>query len=286
MNVRATLVALSVATAASAETVYLKAGGKVQGEIVKDEPGSVVLEVGPGQVAIARDRILRIEGVRSPVGEFETRASRLASDDVPGWLALGRWATEQDLASLAQRAYAAALAADPANREVHAAMGHVEIDGRWLSFEDAQRARGLVELDGRWVSPAEREAILRERGNEEARRQAARESQARVREAEASASEAEAAARKAEAEANAATNGGIPIGLVGTSGGVRPRGGAQGRRGSHPRLCSEQPAGCGPTPRPQPSPAPTPSQSTSGIEPSRKTRPAEPAPAAKPSPRP
>jgi hypothetical protein len=61
------------------------------------------------------------------------------------------------------------------------------------------------------MSPAEHEALVRERTAEEVSERERREADLRVREAEARAREAEARAREAEAGAQASTQEGIPL---------------------------------------------------------------------------
>ena len=52
---------------------------------------------------------------------------------------------------------------NPSNPEANEALGRVQLDGAWVAEEEAYRARGYVPYDGRWVTPAEHEALLRER---------------------------------------------------------------------------------------------------------------------------
>ena len=82
------------------------------------------------------------------------------------------------------------------------------MDGRWVSEDESYRARGYVQYEGEWITPAEHEAILRERAAEDARDRERREAESRVREAEARAEEAEARAREAEAQQ---ASEGIPL---------------------------------------------------------------------------
>ena len=84
----------------------------------------------------------------------------------------------------------------------------MKMDGRWVSEDESYRARGYVQYEGEWITPAEHEAILRERAAEDARDRERREAESRVREAEARAEEAEARAREAEAQQ---ASEGIPL---------------------------------------------------------------------------
>jgi hypothetical protein len=199
---------LLLPVASRADEVYLKGGGKVSGRVVERTATSVAVDVGAGTVTVPADRVERIEERRSPLDDYHDRAGRLAAADTAGWLALGRWASDQGLSTQAREAYSRVLATAPDDPEANRALGRVSVDGRWMTEEESYRARGYVELDGEWMTPVEREAILRSRAAEaEADRQKV-ESEARVKEAEARAREAEA--RAAEAEAEQAPEG-IPL---------------------------------------------------------------------------
>jgi hypothetical protein len=89
----------------------------------------------------------------------------------------------------------------------------VQVNGRWVSEDEGYQAKGYVRFEGEWMTPAEHEAILRERAAEAAHERGRVEGEQRAREAEARAQEAEARARKAEAEAKEAQEAseGLPL---------------------------------------------------------------------------
>ena len=94
--------------------------------------------------------------------------------------------------------------AAPDDPRANAALGNVQVDGRWVSEDEGYRAQGYVQFEGEWITPAEHEAILRERAAEAEQERQRQEGEQRAREAEARAQEAEARARQAEAEAQEA----------------------------------------------------------------------------------
>ncbi len=206
------LVALLPA-ASVADEVFLKGGGKVSGRIVQRNPTSIEIEVGAGRITVPANRVEKIVEGRSALDGYYDRAGQLAAADAAGWRALGRWASDQGLATQAGEAYARVLATAPADAEANRALGRVQVDGRWMTEEEGYRARGYVQFEGEWMAPGEQEAILRERAAqaEAGRRQA--ESDARVKDSEARAREAEARAAQAEADAAAAKEAqeGIPL---------------------------------------------------------------------------
>ena len=204
--------AAALATApATADEIFLRGGGRVTGVIVERTKDAVVLETAPGRVTLPMRLIEKIVESRSALEAFRDRAAVLPPRDIDGWAALARWAAERDLLTQAREAWQRVLAADPSHPEANAALGRVEHNGAWMGASDAYRAQGYVEYEGRWVTPAEHEALVRERAADEASARDGREAELRVREAEARAQEAEARAREAEAGAQEPPqDGGIP----------------------------------------------------------------------------
>jgi len=260
------LLALSPSLA-SADSVFLKSGGEIKGEVVEQRADAVVLEVGPGRITVPMKNVVRIVSSTTDLGLYNARAAALAPRDVQGWLSLGAWAQKHDLATQARDAFEHVLAVDPMNAQAQLALGNVRLGDRWVSEADFNRARGLVEFEGRWTTPEDRELALRERAADAEMRIAAREADARAREAEARAREASARAEAAEADARQAqmapTDTGIPLSWAYGPGygpivpgpynpfpvvvNPHPRAGSGGSRGGH------RPP---PSARPEPAPHP------------------------------
>jgi hypothetical protein len=210
----------------AADEIYLRGGGKVTGVIAERTKDTVSVETGPGRVTLPMTRVERIVDGRSALEAYRERAAALATRDVDGWARLARWAAESDLQTQSHEAWQRVLAFDPGHPEANAAMGRTLVDGTWMPSDEAYRARGYVPFEGRWVTPAEQEALVRERVAEDAAEQQRREHELRVREAEARAREAEARASEAEAAAMtpSAETEGIPYWWVlgGGGRGFRP----------------------------------------------------------------
>ena len=201
---------LAAATASSDE-ILLRSGGRVSGVIVERTHNAIVVETGPGRVTLSMALVEKVVEGRSALEAYHERAAAIEPGDVEGWAALARWAAERDLLTQSREAWQRVLAVDPSHPQANAALGRVEVDGTWMGEAEAYRARGYVSFEGRWVTPAEHEALVREREAEEASEREMREAGLRVREAEARAREAEARAREAEAAAQP-VDGGIPYG--------------------------------------------------------------------------
>jgi hypothetical protein len=198
---------------AGADEIYLKSGGQLSGRVVSRTADKVEVDIGAGRVAVPASSVVRIEEGRSALQEYEERAGRIPPGDVDGWVALGDWASGRGLGAQAREAYNRARSASPNDPRANQALGNVQMDGRWVSEDESFRARGYVQFEGDWITPAEHEAILRERAAEAEQERQRQEADARVREAEERAQEAEARARQAEAEAEEAqaSSEGLPL---------------------------------------------------------------------------
>jgi hypothetical protein len=212
MKTLALVLAAILPLAASADEIFLKSGGQLSGRVVSRTATMIEVDVGAGRITVPVSSVVRIEEGRSALQEYEERAGRVAAGDVEGWLTLGEWASARGLGSQAREAYHRALSASPNDPRVNEALGNVQVGGRWVSEDEGYRARGYVQYEGEWITPAEHEAILRERAAEAAQETERRQSEMRVREAEARAQEAESRARQAEAEAAAQpASEGLPL---------------------------------------------------------------------------
>ena len=194
------LAAVALCRVAAADELFLTSGGQLSGRIVSRTAATVVMDVGAGHISVPASSVLRIEEGKSPLDEYEERAAKVPAADADGWVALGDWASGMSLGRQAREAYSRALSASPDDARANEALGNVKVDARWVSQEEGYRMRGYIKYEGDWITPAEHEAILRERAAE------ANEERARG-EAEARASEAEARAREADAQAQAASAG-------------------------------------------------------------------------------
>jgi hypothetical protein len=207
----AAILAATVTTLpATADEVFLKGGGRVQGVVVERTERAIAVETGPGRVTFPLSVVERVVEGRSALEVYRERAAGLAPEDAAGWAALARWADERGLPTQSREAWAQSLRANPSSPEANQALGRVQLDGAWVAEDEAFRARGYVPYDGRWVTPAEHEALLRERAAHEASVRERREAELRVREADARAQEAMALAASASAGAGSGDEG-LPL---------------------------------------------------------------------------
>lgn len=227
-------VSIFLAVPAGADEILIRGGGRISGLVVERTDRAIVIETGPGRVALPLSRVERIVPGRSPFESWRERSAGLDARDARGWASLARWAEEAGLGTQAAEAWTRVLAVDPSNADANRGLGRIEVNGAWLDEESAYRAKGYVRYDDRWVTPAEHEALVRERAAEDAAEQSR--SELRVREAEARAREAEARAQEGDSGAAAYPDGSIPLwwGVGGYGFGMYGRGGHRGSFGPRP----------------------------------------------------
>ncbi len=272
MKAAIVLGALALPLAAGADEVYLRSGGHLSGVVVERRADGVVIDVGAGRVTLPAALVTRVVEGTPAFALFRERAARLADADVSGWLALAAWARDHELLTQSRQAFEHVLSVDPGNAVAHRELGHVVVEGRWMTPEEGYRARGYVFFEGGWVTPEERAGLIAERAAAAQARQAELEAEARIREADARARAAEAEARRAEAAAYptsgipfAMAYGSSPYGPYGTYGPVVVYGAfggfggfGSGRHGSGnmqgPNCGPRQPMGAPPPPPNPPAP--------------------------------
>lgn len=157
------LVLALATTPALGDELFLKGGGRITGEIVKETEAAVTVDIGAGTMTVKKSSVVRVERSASPLQDYRAQAASLAPEDVEGWRKLGRWAAGQGLNTQAREAFTQVKAIVPDDTEANRALGLVLLDGHWVTEKESFTARGFVEFEGEWMEPAERQAIVEER---------------------------------------------------------------------------------------------------------------------------
>jgi len=141
----------------------MKGGGRLSGQIGSQTEEAVTIDIGAGTMTVPMSSVVDIKRGASPLQEYRDRAAKLSASDIEGWRELGRWANKRGLSVQAREAYSKVRAADPNDLDANRALGLVQYEGQWISEEDSYKARGYVKYGSDWVTPAERDAMIRER---------------------------------------------------------------------------------------------------------------------------
>lgn len=113
-----------VVEARSSDSVQLKNGTTLQGEVTENKAGvgEIVLLTGKKELRIPRDQIDKLQMDMPARAEFQRRMGALKVDDAKGLFALYAWAKGQHLFGLAEKTLQATLTADPHHAEAQKAL--------------------------------------------------------------------------------------------------------------------------------------------------------------------
>jgi len=158
-----------------ADDVRLANGKTFEGVIVAERDGALDLQMPGGTISISKSSVREIVPSGSPYAEYLSRVAELrrAHAGAERWLELARWASSHDMNTAAREAALEAAALDPWFADLQPVMRSLgyELDAasqQWLPFDEAMRSRGLVQVDGDWLT-REDAAELRRRSAEESR---------------------------------------------------------------------------------------------------------------------
>jgi hypothetical protein len=177
-----------VAVPLFADDVYLINGRKFEGVIAETTDSQVHIQMQGGTLSLPRSQVLRVESGDSNLAEYLRRKEALKKD--PGtraadWLELARWAQTKELQQATRESALAAATLDPNLKGLEPILrgyGYVldEQIARWIPYADSMRRRGFVLSNGQWITREEHAANVRAYEEENARRRAQREEQARA----------------------------------------------------------------------------------------------------------
>lgn len=143
-----------------ADTVFLKSGGEVRGEILPaPAEGQVAVRTQLGvEISVLQTDIAQIKP-RSPIREeYVTRSRRLPDTAQAHW-DLAEWCRANKLPIQREEQLELLLGVDPEHEESRRILGYVQENGEWLTKEEQMTRRGYVKHKGRWISNEEFEII-------------------------------------------------------------------------------------------------------------------------------
>ncbi len=125
-------VALLGLPSAPADTVRLKNGGIVEGDIVERGEKEISVRTSIGIVKLAADSVERIE-VTEPVRVQYARRAAALPDTADDNVALADWCAENGLTAERRKHLLRAIAIDPQHENARSALGHVKVNGIWVA---------------------------------------------------------------------------------------------------------------------------------------------------------
>jgi|GEM_PF-1631455 len=152
---------LVVAATATADTVHLKGGQKLEGKILDDQPGFVEIKTKFGTIKIERARIEKVVYGETAGEEYKRKLELIDKKDADALYELALWCKENKLKKEHRALLKKVLEADPQDDAVNKELGKVKYDGRWFTpselnaykKEETERmtAQGMVWYEGQWM---------------------------------------------------------------------------------------------------------------------------------------
>ncbi|WP_197439801.1 HEAT repeat domain-containing protein [Calycomorphotria hydatis] len=145
---------------ASADSVELKSGGRIAGEIqpLPDEgaTSSIAVKTLSGvMVEIDRENIREIITRPLEHEEFERKARATPETTDELW-ALAEWCRERRLNEPRIETLNRLLALDADHERARSALGYLREDGEWLTRDELMSRRGFILHDGKYITPQEK----------------------------------------------------------------------------------------------------------------------------------
>jgi hypothetical protein len=170
-----------------ADDVYLTNGRKFEGVVAETTDAQVHIQMQGGTLSLPKSQVLRVETGDSSLAGYLHRREALKKDPTArasDWLELARWARAQGLGQATREAALAAAVLDPRLEGLapilrsHGYVLDEQLD-RWILYEESMRRQGFVLANGQWITREEYAVRLRAREEDDARRRASAEEQAR-----------------------------------------------------------------------------------------------------------
>ena len=136
---------------ARADIIITNTGGRLVGEIIREDDYHIHIRTAAGVTVIERDEVESIERGQSPAKMFEMRLKSTPAKNVEKNLQLAEWCQERGLEAERQLCLERVIAAAPDHVVARLALGYQEVAGRWLRGDELKVARGFVKHDGKWI---------------------------------------------------------------------------------------------------------------------------------------
>jgi HEAT repeats len=157
-----TLATATSAARLSADTIRLDGGRTIRGQILDEKSTSdslvVKLQVGNGEVTVARSQIQEVIRENDPVDEYAATKEKY-QDTAEDQYALAMWCEAHKLPKQKRLHLLRVIELDPEHVQAHEKLGYVKRDGKWLTPTELKEAKGLVKFGGRYVTPQEKEIL-------------------------------------------------------------------------------------------------------------------------------
>jgi hypothetical protein len=147
---------LSAGSACRAEVFVLANGGRISGELLNRQESPrkqyVVKVAGEGQITLAASQVEQVLKRRPDEEEYE-RIRPAYPDTIEGQWALAEWCRQKHLPLERETHLKRMIELDPNQIDARRALGYVQSDGQWTTYDELQIERGYKLYKGHWLLP-------------------------------------------------------------------------------------------------------------------------------------
>ncbi len=163
------LAVVAIGRVSCGDEIHLRGGGTVRGRLEKASRPRDTKSLPPTTAQPREITITTLSGARLtfPAAEVESLVERpvaheeylrradSVADTVEARWQLAEWCRAQNLDECRKEQLERIVELEPTHKKAHYALGHSQIDGKWVSRDNLLRERGLVKYKGRYVSVEE-----------------------------------------------------------------------------------------------------------------------------------
>lgn len=138
---------LGLAAPTLADVVHLVGGGALEGQVVSEEKGLLVVRTANGStIVVPREQVREVERGASVEELHRARLRRIDPRDAEARYALGLWLKSLRRPDLARREFLAVLLLSPDHRFARGELGQTRHKGEWLPIESTPAGFGGTTL--------------------------------------------------------------------------------------------------------------------------------------------
>ena len=147
--VLAGLVVAAWCARANADIITMDDGRTYEGTAVTE--GDVVkVKTKMGELTFPKDKVAKIEKVKSSAEAYKEKLAGLKDDDAEGHYQLALWCREKKLFKEMNQEFEKTIAANPEHEAARLALNYVKIGAEWVKAK-----AGMVYVEGKWLKPDE-----------------------------------------------------------------------------------------------------------------------------------
>lgn len=150
-----------------ADDIVLRDGRTLVGRVMSTADGKTVVRRPWGEVTFVASKIVSVTEKRWALDDYEEMTANLPETPAAR-MTVAKWCKKKGLVPEMKHELGLVIATEPDHAAARALLGHVRVEGKWMTRAAARRALGLVRRGGKWVT--REEAARLESARKETRR--------------------------------------------------------------------------------------------------------------------